>query len=41
MCQQLAYFLDIRIFLIACKIGESRESYQAYPAKLASKGKNS
>jgi hypothetical protein len=37
LCQQLAYLVFSRQFLIASKIGESLGSYQEYPAKSVGK----
>jgi hypothetical protein len=37
LCQQLAYLVFSRIYLIASKIGESLGSYQEYPAKSVGK----
>jgi hypothetical protein len=37
LCQQPAYFVLSRIFLIASQIDESLESYQDYSAKLVGK----
>jgi hypothetical protein len=37
LCQQLAYLVFSRIFLIACKIGELLGNYQEYPAKSVGK----
>jgi hypothetical protein len=37
LCQQLAYLVDSRIFLMNSKIGESLRSYQEYPAKSVGK----
>jgi hypothetical protein len=37
LCQQLAYLLVSRIFLVAGKIGESLRSYQEYPDKSVGK----
>jgi hypothetical protein len=37
LCQQLAYLVLSRVFLIASTIGEFLESYQEYPAKSVGK----
>jgi hypothetical protein len=39
LCQQLAYLVLRRIFMIASQIGELLGSYQKYLAKWASKGR--